>query len=34
MEQKDKVKTEQEFLVMSRVGRSWAAGQRPQLEDK
>ncbi len=34
MEQKDKVETEQEVLVRSRVGGSWAAGQGPQLEDK
>ena len=34
MEQKDKVKPDQEVLVMSRVGEFWAAGQGPQLEDK
>ncbi len=34
MEQKDKVKTDQEVLVMSRIGGSGAEGQRLQLEDK
>ncbi len=34
MELKDKVKPDQEVLVKSRVGGSWAAGQGPQLEDK
>ena len=34
MEQKDKVKTDQEVLVMSRVEGSWAEGQGPKLEDK
>ncbi len=34
MEQKDKVKTDQEVLVTSRVGGFWAAGLGPKLEDK
>ncbi len=34
MERKDKVKPDQEVLVINRVGGSWAEEQEPQLEDK
>ncbi len=34
MEQKDKVETDQEVLVTSKVRGSWAAELRAQLEDE